>query len=146
MSWNPRSEIFGGVMMNNGMRRREAVGTVLTAGVGGLAGFLANRPVQASEGSASVTDVFCSELTLSPQHSPRDKRTNELREFVPTCVRSGHVFCTLTSQDPMNPAITSVYAAPAVRDGQPGAEITIHFLGQPQSDVRLSLLHVGVSA
>ncbi|WP_040768307.1 hypothetical protein [Novipirellula maiorica] len=127
------------------MKRREAVGTVLTAGVGGLAGFLASRPAQASDNSASVTDVFCSELTLSPQSSLQDKRANQLREFVPTRVRSGHVFCTLTSQDPKNPAITSVYAAPSVRDGQPGAEITIHFLGQPQSDVQLSLLHVGVS-
>lgn len=132
--------------MKSGMKRREAVGTLLTAGVGGLAGFLANRPVQASDGSASVTDVFCSELTLSPQADSQDKKANLLQEFVPTRVRSGHVFCTLTSQDPKNPAITSVYAAPVVRDGQPGAEITIHFLGQPQSDVHLSLLHVGVSA
>ncbi|CAD76957.1 hypothetical protein-signal peptide prediction [Rhodopirellula baltica SH 1] len=132
--------------MKSSMKRREAVGTLLTGGVGGLAGILANRPVQASDGSASVTDVFCSELTLSPQKTSETKAVNQLREFVPTRVRSGHVFCTLTSQDAKNPAITSVYAAPVVRDGQPGAEITIHFLGQPRSDVNLSLLHVGVSA
>ncbi len=52
--------------MKSSMKRREAVGTLLTGGVGGLAGILANRPVQASDGSVSVTDVFCSELTLSP--------------------------------------------------------------------------------
>ncbi|MCC9654221.1 hypothetical protein LOC70_00125 [Rhodopirellula sp. JC737] len=132
--------------MNRNIKRREAVGTIITGGVGGLAGMLANRQANASDQSKTVTDVFCSELTLAPDPTADRPTENQLRKFVPTQVRSGHVFCTLTSQNSSNPAIVSVYAAPAEQRGQLGAEITINFLGQPSREVQLSLLHVGNSA
>lgn len=131
--------------MSNSLQRRHVVGTLLTGGLGGLAGLLTARPAQSAKAQTSATDVFCSELKLLPVPSP-EKPTTCRVEFVPTKLRSGHVFCTLTSQDDNNPAITSLFAKPIVCDGVAGAEITIHFLDVPRGEVVLSLLHIGTSA
>ncbi|WP_237607228.1 hypothetical protein [Roseimaritima sediminicola] len=136
--------------MEREIKRRDVMGSMLGLGAGGLAGAVMAQTAQAADrgGGASVPsegstpNVYCGELRLSPGGT----RTHQLRQFVRTNVCDGHVLCTLTEQDPNNPAITAVFAAAARRDGVWGAEITVHLLAPPRGDVQLSLLHIGAAA
>ncbi|WP_146446515.1 hypothetical protein [Botrimarina colliarenosi] len=79
------------------------------------------------------------EATIAP--SAREGRW--LTRFVETGQRGGCVLCTLTRQDPNNPAVISVSAASAVKEGREGAEVTVQFFGEPCGPLTLSVVHFG---
>jgi hypothetical protein len=118
--------------------RREAFRAVAALGAGSVA------PLLASTSAPSVTigktpSMAWLEATVEP--SPGEGR--RLTRFIETGQLGGCVLCTLTRQDPGNPAVISVSAASAVKEGRRGADITVQFLGEPRGSLTLSVVHFG---
>jgi len=77
--------------------------------------------------------------TLIPESTCERKVTG----FIETGIAGGQPICSLVDQDPQNPMIMSVFAAPSQQQGRHGVEVTVCFFTKPTGHVTLNVLHVG---
>ena len=122
--------------------RREALTLFAGTSVGALLGIAgefshaSGFPSQNSPGAAMLQG------TLTSEHIDGRRMIG----FLETGIENGHTLCTLVRQDDRNPAVQSVFAAPARRAGLLGIEVTVSFFTEPVGDITFSLLHVSAAA
>lgn len=118
--------------------RREAFRAAAALGAGSVAPLLVSATAQATA-VGQTPPMACLEATIAPSAG----EGRRLTRFIETGQRGGSVLCTLTRQDPDNPAVISVSAASAINAGREGAEVTVHFFGEPRGALTFSLVHFG---
>lgn len=124
--------------------RRQALRSI---GGGGLAALLlTSNGTGVAEShrmhSAGETSGVLLQGTLTREHA--DSR--QMSGFVETGIHGGIVLCSLVSQAADNPAVQSIFAAPAEHQGVAGARVTVAFFSQPVGELTFSLLHLPAAA
>jgi hypothetical protein len=119
--------------------RRDAMTLLAGTGAGATLGLSGDRALTPEHRSTKIgTEAAMVQGTLTPAH----RQGRKLTGFVETGIPGGQVLCSLVDQDHGNPAVQSVFAAPAQQNGRFGAKVTVSFFTEPLGHVTFSLLHV----
>jgi hypothetical protein len=70
-----------------------------------------------------------------------DADGRKLSGFIETGQQGGFAFCSLVRQDPSNPAVQCVFAAPESNGSMLGVRLTIEFYSDPKGSIEFNLLH-----